>query len=147
MKRYLIVHHSATIDTKSLSWKNIRDYHIEHKKWKNIGYHFGIEQINNSYEILLGRFANEKGAHCPDLGMNTKAYGVCCVGNFNYKTPPKIVINILVNLCLWLNIPTENVLGHGEVRAKNGKIDKWPCPGRKFDMNILRNKIAKRRGL
>jgi hypothetical protein len=46
---YIVIHHSLTPDNQTVSWNAIRRYHIDVNKWADIGYHYGIENINGAY--------------------------------------------------------------------------------------------------
>ena len=135
--KYIVIHHSTTMDGKEFSWGNIRNYHVNVNGWDDIGYHFGIEFIRSSEEILAGRMPDIEGAHCQPKGFNHKSIGVCFVGNFDINQPPIDKVNKGVSLVKWLmrtySIPVDNVLGHREV-AMDGRT----CPGIYFDMDNFR---------
>lgn len=95
---FIILHHSFTEDNQLKNWDEIRRYHMEDRGWRNIGYHWGIEQVDGVYEIFKGRDEIEDGAHCKEQGMNRRSIGICCVGNFDEKRPPKEQLDELVNL-------------------------------------------------
>lgn len=129
--KYIILHHSATRDGKTVSWDAIRRYHIS-RGWREIGYHFGIELIGNHYEILVGRMLNEIGAHC--RGYNKIAVGICFLGNFEYREPAteQVVLGIKLIKALKeiFNISDGNILGHRNLAGTK-------CPGAKFPLNIF----------
>lgn len=132
---HIVIHCSATKDSGTVSWGAIRKYHLS-KGWDDIGYHYGIELVKDQYEILLGRLSNITGAHCKAAGMNKKAIGICCVGEYDNSTPPQMMVNKCINLVQHLmelhRIPKENVIGHYEVEPHK------TCPGTRFNMEAFR---------
>jgi len=159
---YIIIHHSLTKDSETVSWQAIRKYHMsfaydgniitkeEAEKliskgknvklpWDDIGYHFGIELVDNEYEILGGRLMNKPGAHCKENGMNQKSVGICVVGNFDEDEPPKrawdLCLAVTSSLCHMLKIPVDKVQGHREHTPYK------TCPGKKWDMMKFRDEL------
>jgi N-acetylmuramoyl-L-alanine amidase len=154
--KFIVIHHSATLDGKTFDWQAIRNYHINTLGWKDIGYHFGIEKINEQYEILIGRNMLEVGAHT--YGINSISLGICLVGNFDTDKVPDQQLSKALELTRTLmkvfNIPIENVIGHREVyvlcQEKLINCDKRvieentkTCPGLNFSMNYFRELLAK----
>jgi N-acetylmuramoyl-L-alanine amidase len=124
---HIIIHHSLTRDSGTVSWGAIRKYHVETKGWNAIGYQLGLEMIGDHYEILMGRMLDEVGAHT--IGMNTKSIGICVVGNFDEDELPREALEILLELCRSLmdifEIPVEHVKRHSDYADKS-------CPGTRF---------------
>lgn len=142
---YIIIHHSLTEDSKQVDWKAIKDYHIKTNGWKDIGYHYGIEGIDNQYLVLEGRKEDETGAHCKDGGMNNKSLGICLVGNFDKYKPSQaqwdLAIKLVKELSKKYGIPAINVKGHGEVMRESKASYIKTCPGLLFDMNKFRKAL------
>ena len=134
---HIIMHHSATKDSSSLSWAAIRKAHME-KGWDGIGYHYGIELVGDGYEILIGRDLDKSGAHC--RGMNSKSFGICLVGNFDIDKVPQeqwtIALALAMSLCSLFEIPIENVHGHREYSQTH-------CPGKNFDILKFRRDLVR----
>lgn len=86
------IHHSATTDTTTSSWEAIRNHHVNINKWNEIGYHFGVEDVNGSVILRIGRPTNISGAHARPL--NSTHLGLCIIGNFNLTTPSIHHLNI-----------------------------------------------------
>jgi N-acetyl-anhydromuramyl-L-alanine amidase AmpD len=137
--KYIIVHHSAT---KQGDTETFRRYHVEVNGWKDIGYHYVVN--NGTYKsdglIEKGRDEKEVGAHA--IGYNDKSIGICLVGNFDEDRPTEKQMQSLIRLCKDImrryNIPAKNVLGHRETGAKK------TCPGKNFDMEALRRMLEEK---
>jgi|WetSurSiteA1Bulk_404760.scaffolds.fasta_scaffold00002_28 N-acetylmuramoyl-L-alanine amidase len=142
----IILHHSLTKDSGTVSWSAIRNYHVHTNGWKDIGYHFGIEKVTNPndsylvYEILLGRFADMVGSHVE--GHNYGSLGICFVGNYDEEEPSSTMINKGVDLVSWLcrlyKIKPEYILGHRDFNSHKS------CPGKLFDVEKFRDLVKKR---
>lgn len=136
----IILHHSFTADSQTVSWGPIRQYHKEIKGWKNIGYHAGIENVNGYYEILLGRMWNEVGAHTQ--GHNQDSFGLCFVGNFDEsEVPPEqwnTGVKLVTSLCKLFIIPVERIYGHREFNSLK------TCPGTKFNLDGFRHQVSQK---
>jgi N-acetyl-anhydromuramyl-L-alanine amidase AmpD len=165
-KTHIVVHHSLSPDGKAFDWGGIRKFHMSWRDpqgnvltqeeglrrqlqnepvtapWRDIGYHFGVELISDNHEILVGRWVDEDGAHCPELKMNQVGIGVCVVGNYDEQVPCSGAWNKAIGLVKRLiqayDIPVENVLGHGEVQKLAGNSWQKTCPGKTFHMDKFR---------
>ena len=139
LPKKIIIHHSATKDSGTVSWQAIRRFHIEDCAWPEIGYHYGIEMVQDQpwakphAEIMLGRFANEPGAHTK--GQNHESIGICCVGDFDKEEPPQEVWEACLSLVRYLmvlyGLLKDDVYGHRDFAVKT-------CPGKRFDMDKFR---------
>lgn len=140
---YVIIHHSLTADSGTVSWGAIRDWHTGRNpqspnKWGDIGYHYGAELIGNHYEVLIGRPEDMNGAHCP--AMNGRSIGICFVGNYDLAPPPDAMLDRAVRVfapIIWrLKIPWENVRPHADFSEKS-------CPGRQFPMDSFVSQLRR----
>ncbi len=134
----IILHHSATADSETVSWGAIRRYHVNECAWGDIGYHFGIEYVGGDPEILIGRMPDQDGAHTK--GENQRALGICFVGNFDTHTPSDAIWQAGLKLVRWLcaqyGIPYQKVYGHNAFANKT-------CPGTMFSVEKFRADLAK----
>ena len=138
----IIIHHSATKDSGTVSWNAIRRFHVIECAWGDIGYHAGIEHIADagdpagSFEIMLGRMFDEPGAHTK--GENQRSIGVCFVGSFDEAKVPAGQWAQGVKLVRWImrefGIPADQVRGHRDFANKT-------CPGKLFDMELFRAEL------
>lgn len=136
---YIILHHSLTKDSETVSWGAIRDYHMNTLGWRDIGYHFGIERIGNNTETMVGRLWDQVGAHCRARNLNNNSVGVCFIGDYDVRSVPPLIWDAGIDLCRALmktfGIPRENVLGHREVYPVK------TCPGTQFNLNLFRESL------
>ena len=134
----IIIHHSLTKDGKTVSWDDIRKYH-KSLGWRTIGYHYGIELVNDDYEIFVGRMMNESGAHCKQQGMNYKSLGICCIGNFDVDSVPKkqwqTCLKLVRSLVDILRLSLDNIYGHNEFAHYKS------CPGNNWSMKEFRREL------
>jgi len=138
---YIIIHHSLTEDSGTVSWNAIRRYHVGKLGWRAIGYHFGIERVGNTYEIIMGRMPTEPGAHCRQSGMNYKSLGICLIGNFDKAPPPlgqwRKAVQLVRALVQVFRIPHERILPHNYLAHYKS------CPGRMFDIDDFIEAVKK----
>jgi len=145
---HVMIHHSLTKDSGTVSWGAIRKYHTETKHWNDIGYHFGVELANVGRdgepvpEILMGRGWSRNGAHCRHAGMNRKSLGVCIVGNYDEIKPPDDVFlasaKFVAFLCNYFGIDVEGIVGHRDFNPAKS------CPGELFDLDDFRECVEER---
>ncbi len=127
------IHHSGTRDSASSSWEAIRHYHIEHNGWRDIGYHYGIEEVGDTLRLRIGRPLNLQGAHEP--AYNRTHIGICLVGNFDKQRPGRDLIDItamaVADIFRFYGIdPNEQTLRyHSDVSGKTCPGAHWPPKG------------------
>lgn len=135
--KQIVVHHSATKDSGTVSWNAIRKFHVEQNGWQDIGYHAGIELVGDRYECMVGRSITIPGAHCE--GHNKDSLGFCFVGDYDAVAPnPEMlavaVDRVLAPWCFRFNIPIDRIYGHRQFSPKT-------CPGKLFSVDMLREMI------
>lgn len=128
----IILHHSLTKDSGTVSWGAIREYHTKINHYHDIGYHFGIENLRGQTEVLIGRLPNEKGAHCQ--GNNSDSLGICFVGNFDLGPVPAESWDAGIRLVKYLmkQFSIQTVQGHCEINPAKS------CPGKFFNVDAFR---------
>lgn len=128
----IVVHHSEGSDTTRLDTRTIRDYHVEHNRWDDVGYHFLVERVGTGYEFIAGRPLDMSGAHA--RGSNMTHIGVCLVGNFNRSKPTSAQLMAAARhirgLMKALRIPRSAIRFHREVNDTD-------CPGTRFRKRVL----------
>ncbi len=138
----IIIHHSLTEDGKVVNWGSIRRFHIKERGYEEIGYHYGIEKIDNEYYCLIGRPEYFIGAHT--LGENNDSIGICFIGNFDVVEPEEEMLRIaskliIVPLIRRHKLFINDIYGHRDFAKKS-------CPGEKFDLNKLKEIILEEMG-
>jgi len=130
----IIVHQT---DTPTGTLESVRNYHMNVKGWKDIGYHFLITRDANVHKA---RPQAEVGAHCE--GDNVDSLGVCCVGAGNafpldvgYMSSEMFYVLLRLVQQLRRAYPTITAIyGHNE--RPSGTRQGKTCPG--FDAALLR---------
>jgi len=116
----IIVHCADTYAAMDIGADTIRSWHVNERKWSDIGYHYVIRRNGT---IENGRDDNIAGAHARD--HNGDSLGVCLVGGkgednnpeFNFTAPQ---IMSLIELCSDLTEKYNcEVIGHNEVSDKS----------------------------
>jgi len=142
--RKIIVHHSATKDSGTVSWQAIRAYHIEEKHWTDIGYHAGVEWVQSAgrsgFEALYGRPTTLPGAHT--IGENNSSLAICFIGDYDAVEPSTEMLlvgveRVIVPWCRVYHLGAEQIHGHRDYASKT-------CPGTLFDLDVLRAMVAAR---
>jgi len=136
------IHHSLSTDGTVFNWRAIRNWHINENGWSDVGYHYGIELIDNTYEVLVGRPLHLPGAHIKEGGMNKKAIAICFVGNYDEKAPPVEMIDVA---CTRLIIPLMKIfdIGQDKIIFHRDKAPYKSCPGHMFQHAHITNGIIK----
>lgn len=147
--RGIIIHHSADEAGDAI------DFDRAHKNrgWDGLGYHFVINNGNNSHgrrdgAVEVGFRWNKqvKGAHCrvsptDDNYWNEHTIGICLVGDFEKHRPTEAQWRSLVKLIRFLQqryaVPTRRIIGHRDVKPTK-------CPGKYFSFSELRRRLANR---
>ena len=139
----IIVHHSLTQDSGSVSWGAIRKYHTQTLKrpYKDIGYHAGVELVKSGqelyYEILMGRMWDTPGAHV--RGHNQDSLGLCLIGNFDLTIPTLAQLQAGAKIVsLWLELFDLTI---GDIHLHREYDPNKSCPGRQFSLRDFKSYI------
>lgn len=125
--KHIIIHCSAT-ETGTV--ESIRRHHIEHNKWRDIGYHYVIERDG---AIKPGRDEATAGAHCQ--GANAESIGICLVGDKSFEPGQLKSLGKLLRDCLTRhNLTAEAVSGHRD--WPSAKEQGKTCPN--IETSVLR---------
>ena len=136
------IHHSLTADGTVFNWRAIRNWHINENGWSDVGYHYGVELIDNTYEVLVGRPLHQTGAHIKENNMNKKAIGICFVGNYDEKSPSSEMIDVA---CKRLIIPLMKIfnIDQAHIDFHRDHASYKSCPGKMFHKEHIYNGIIK----
>jgi len=150
--RKIILHHSLTKDSGTVSWGAIRRYHVtpedDHSIFpdgglgmRDIGYHAGVELVQSGpelyYEVLMGRPWDAPGGHTK--GQNQTSLGICFIGDFDIREPPEgqLIAGARI-VALWMRlfaIPIGEIYRHADFASKS-------CPGKMFDLPGFKKIVA-----
>lgn len=132
----IVIHHSLTADSGTLSWQAIRRHHTDPAgpyKGRDVLYHAGVELVNGEYEALLGRPLDWSGGHT--VGVNKTHLGLLFVGNYDLAPPPDAMLEVACERVIrpWMkafSIPATQIEPHHAYAHKS-------CPGTQFRMDRL----------
>lgn len=127
----IVIHHTAT-DQGNV--ESIHETHIA-KEWLGIGYHFvignGHGMGDGEIEPTFRWREQLHGAHAGTEEYNQHGIGIALIGNFDEQPPSPAQLAAVKRLVAVLkseyHIDSEDVLGHGEVKAT-------ACPGKLFPL-------------
>lgn len=135
-----MIHHSLTTDGSVVSWGAIERYHREVRGWQDIGYHYGVEKVGDSYHAFVGRREDLAAAACAEGGMNRRAIHICCVGDYDVVTPPAAMVKVLVKRLVAPLLVRHSIRPGDIVRHENFAPYKT-CPGQMFDLEVIRKEL------
>ena len=146
---YIVIHHSFTPDGPAKNWDAICRYLVETNGWRKVGYHYGIELVGATMMVFNGRQEDEEGAHCKEMGMNSKSIGICIIGDFDVVPPSiehmKTAAAVCQIIAVHYDIPRENLIGHRDAGLMAGYDWKQgqfkTCPGKMFPLGTLRTMV------
>lgn len=132
--KMVVIHHSLTRDSGSVSWNAIHHYHVNVKGWSDIGYHAGIEEVEGKFVCIFGRPDWISGAHT--RGANGCSLGFCFVGNYDERGAGDARMRVAARRVLapWLiryGLGVDALVPHSQFANKS-------CPGSMFSMDRLR---------
>ena len=170
----IVWHHSASPDGVTRDWDAIVKYHTSYRvdfnivskeefdrrlkarngttfqtPWRDVGYHGGIEWVNDQVIFQWGRPLDMIGAHAgvkdASNRFNVEYLGLCAIGNFDLK-PPKIEIwdfalRLTRSFAKAFQIPKTHIIGHREVFDRLGVPRQKTCPGKYWDMDLFRSEL------
>ena len=145
---WLVVHTAGAydFDAKQVVYQStqaIREYHKQHNGWRDIGYHWLIEEDGFARP---GRPEHEQGAHVG--GWNEHTLGICVAGAGDFAPFLPAQLASLVRLCALKckehRLTGIRVIGHREAPKHGAPPTPKTCPGVKVDMNEIRRLVADR---
>ena len=127
---YIVIHCSATKPSMDIGLSEIRNWHVNERGWRDVGYHYVIKRNG---EVELGRNIRDTGAHA--AGYNSKSIGICLVGGMaednstedNFTAQQWTALLDLIQQKL-SDYPDAKVIGHNEISEKDCPcfdVQKW----------------------
>ena len=127
---YIVIHCSATKPSMDIGLSEIKNWHVNERGWRDVGYHYVIKRNG---EVELGRNIQDTGAHAK--GYNAKSIGICLVGGMaednstedNFTAQQWTALLDLIQQKL-SDYPDAKVIGHNEISEKDCPcfdVQKW----------------------
>jgi N-acetyl-anhydromuramyl-L-alanine amidase AmpD len=101
--------------------------------WRDIGYHWVLEYVNNKLVWRQGRKETDTGAHTKEQSMNSKSIGICVVGNFDKYPPTQAHYEAIRDKIKELDVK----YGPMPIEPHSKYATYKSCPGKLFDMKKL----------
>lgn len=145
---WLVVHTAGAYDVarKQVVYQPtdvLRKYHQQHNGWRDIGYHWVIEEDG---AVVPGRPEEQVGAHVG--GFNDHTLGICVTGHGDFAPFKPAQLASLVRLCARIcgerKLPGIRVIGHREAPLHGAPSTAKTCPGVLIDMSEIRRLVADR---
>jgi len=116
---HLVVHHTAS--SPDITPQQIAAYHVQRLDWPGIGYHFMVDPAGQIY------MTNRLEAISYHVGLeNETGVGVCLIGDFEQRPPPRPQLEATARLLAWLvgltGLEATYIVGHGDLVPTQ-------CPG------------------
>ncbi len=147
----IIIHHTATPNSTDYSQahayalaRSIQNHHMDNNGWSDTGQNFTVSRggyIMEGRHYSLSKLTAGSGfvtsAHCP--GQNTTGVGIENEGTYTSLTPPTVLWDKLVDLCVYIcqryGISSSQIYGHRDFVAT-------ACPGDAFYAQLPALKAA-----
>lgn len=112
----IVIHCAYTTENMDIGAETIRQWHVEDRRWSDIGYHFVVRRDG---AIDLGRDIWRQGAH--EETVNERSVAICLVGGMgadgkpedNFTAAQMESLSDLVDLLMRI-YPDSRVAGHNE---------------------------------
>lgn len=145
---WIVVHTAGAYDfsRKAVvyqSTEQLRRYHQSHNGWRDIGYHWVVEEDG---AIVPGRPEEQPGAHVG--GFNDHTIGICVTGHGDFSDFKPAQLAALVRKCAQIcaarKLSGIRVIGHREAPLHGAPATAKTCPGVLVDMNEIRRLVGDR---
>lgn len=117
----IVIHHSGSPHS---TIEGIKTWHVDHNKWRAIGYHFIVQPSGKIYVSERWRHQWD-GAHC--RGHNRNGIGICLIGDFENLRPADAQVTAAAALVEFLQqlckIDPSHIYNHSD-------LAKTLCPGK-----------------
>lgn len=147
---FVVIHTSGSYDYKAKAVvyptiASIRAYHISHNGWRDVGYHWVVEEDGKGQR---GRADGDVGAHVG--GFNEHSLGLCVSGHGDFAPFNDAqwteALRKCAQWCELYRVPVRNVIGHREAGEHGAPPVSKTCPGVKVDLDRFRLELGKRLG-
>ena len=125
----LFVHHTAGTNSYNCAdsariVRGIEGYHVLSNHWNDIGYNFLVDKCGNLFEGRKGGVNRAVlGAHT--LGFNSRSSAIAVIGNYNARTVPNAVRNVIAQIAAY-KLGTYGNLATGRATMLSNGSNRYP---------------------